>query len=223
MWDIERQTRTLRRTLKVEGGGRWREGVECRALASQAQWGVGVNRHMHLWRVLMLWCTQVFRAEPHRRGRTRTRRHSRLGAMPWMISRSEWRRPGDSNSARLATTTEVSTVLFLREDETLEEVDPVLVRLLVNVEFVTDTGENLALHLVDFGQVNARDLRPRLVRVRVAKRWPLAVGQVVQTNKFNLLIDKLIGHHKTGDRNAKFAAWAWHRGTVLRLQAIDIV
>ena len=85
------------------------------------------------------------------------------------MSRCQRRRSSHGGRTRLTTATEISAVLLLRKNETFQEIDPVVVRLLVNVELVVDAGENLAFHFVDLGQLDAGDLRPRLVGVRIAE------------------------------------------------------
>jgi hypothetical protein len=61
------------------------------------------------------------------------------------------------------------TIAFLRQDESLEEVEPRFVSGLVDVEVEVDAQKKLAFHVVDLGKVNPRDFGPSLVGVRVAK------------------------------------------------------
>lgn len=60
------------------------------------------------------------------------------------------------------------TIAFLRQDEALQEVKPRFVSGFVDVEVEVDAQKELALHVVDLGEVNPRDFGPSFVGVCVA-------------------------------------------------------
>jgi hypothetical protein len=54
-------------------------------------------------------------------------------------------------------------------DQTLQQVQPALVRWLVNIQVEVNAEQEFAFHAVDFCQLDTRDLGPGLVGVGVAE------------------------------------------------------